>query len=267
MIKILFLVLFVLLLAVGGERGAISIMALGGNIIVLSLTVFLLASGFPPMIAMLLAGTAISYITLVKQNGKNGKTKSAFVATGIVMFFLGFVVWIIVYNAGAGGLNEIQVQQEDIMFYYNVNIHIKMLQVAVCINLLSVLGAVLDTTLSITSSMYEVMLHTQEITKKELFFSGIQIGKGITGTTINTLLFAYLGESMLLFAYIANMGYSCETVINSKFLFQGLSIMLTGGIACLIAVPVSSAIAVYIFVTSVDKEHMVGQGYQGNGEK
>ena len=125
----------------------------------------------------------------------------------------------------------------------------------------------LDTTLSITSSMYEVMLHTQEITKKELFFSGTQIGKGITGTTLNTLLFAYLGESMLMFAYIANMGYFFETVINSKFLFQGLSIMLTGGIACLIAVPISSAAAVYVFMTSADKEQTVGQGDQGKDEK
>lgn len=245
MIQILALILFLLVLAVGGERGAITIMALAGNIIVLSVTVILLASGFPPIIIMILAGIAISYITLIQQNGKNMKTYSAFLAAGIVMLVTGLFIYFFVLKAGVGGLNEIQAKQEDVMYFYNVNIHIKMLHIAVCIQFLSALGAVLDTTLSITSSMHEVVVHKPEISKRELFYSGIQIGKGITGTTVNTLLFAYLGESLLMFAYVATMGYSLETVINSKFLFQDVFVMLMGAIACLIAVPVASASASY----------------------
>ena len=85
MIGILALVLFVLLLAVGGERGASSILTLAGNIFVLTVTIFLLAGGFPPILLTFLAGTVISYLTLIKQNGKNKKTGAAFLATAAVM--------------------------------------------------------------------------------------------------------------------------------------------------------------------------------------
>lgn len=245
MIKILALILFILILVVGGERGAVSIMALAGNILVLSFTVILLAAGFPPMFLTLLAGTAISYITLVSQNGKNVKTGAAFLAAGAVMLLLLPAVCLVVWGAGSGGLNEIQAVQEDVMYYYNVDIHINMLHIAVCINLLSTLGAVLDTALSITSSVHEVAVHKRGLTQKELFHSGIQIGKGITGTTVNTLLFAYLGESMLLFAYIKTGRYTLETILNSRFLFQDAAVMLFGAIACLLTVPVSAACAAH----------------------
>ena len=253
MIAILALILFVLLLAVGGERGAVSVMALAGNIIVLSLTVLLLASGWPILLVMVPAGIAVSYITLVKQNGKNVKAGAAFLAAGIVMGLLFPAVLLVVTQAGIGGLNEIQAQQEDVMLYYNVNISIRMVQLAVGVNLLSILGAVRDTPLSVTSSMYEVMLHKPEITRAELFGSGIQIGKGITGTTVNTLLFAYLGESILLFSYVIKMSYSFETALNSKFLFQDAAVMLFGAIACLMAVPISSAAAACIYLPGKDR--------------
>ena len=61
----------------------------------------------------------------------------------------------------------------------------------------------------------------------------------IIGTTVNTLLFAYLGGSILLFAYVQTQQYNLEIILNSKFLFQDVAIMLSGAIACLFTVPVS----------------------------
>lgn len=245
MIGILALVLFILILIVGGDRGAVSVMALTGNIIILSLAVILLARGHSPILITLLAGGIISYITLVKQNGKNVKTGAAFLATAIVMLLLMFAIYGMVWASKSGGLNEIQAMQEDVMYYYSVDIHINMLHIAVCICLLSTLGAVLDTTLSITSSVYEVAAHKQELSRQELYHSGLQIGKEIIGTTINTLLFAYLGDSILLFAYLKMGKFTFETILNSKFLFQDVAVMLFGGIACLLAVPAASICIAY----------------------
>ncbi|MGC4019491.1 MAG: YibE/F family protein [Muricomes sp.] len=241
MTGILALILFVLILVVGGDRGAVSVMALTGNIAILSLATMLLAGGHSPLLITFLAGGIISYITLIKQNGKNAKTVSAFLATAIVMLGLIAVIYVVVWSSESGGLNEIQAIQEDVMYYYNVDIHINMIHIAACICLLSTLGAVLDTTLAVTSSAYEVAVHNPEMSRGELYHLGLQIGKEIIGTTVNTLLFAYLGESILLFAYLKIGKFTLETIINSKFLFQGVSVMLFGGIACLLAVPTAAA--------------------------
>ena len=69
--------------------------------------------------------------------------------------------------------------------------------------------------------------------------SGYQVGKEIIGTTVNTLLFAYLGGTILLFSYIQTQQYSLEIILNSQFLFQDVAAMLSGAVACLITVPVS----------------------------
>ena len=127
------------------------------------------------------------------------------------------------------------------MYYYNTNLHINMLQITVCMVLLSTLGAVLDTALSITSSLYEVILHKPDMSRREIYHSGLQIGKDIIGTTVNTLFFAYLGDSLLLFFYLKNVKYTAEVILNSKMLFQGVSAMLFSAIACLLTVPVASA--------------------------
>ena len=92
---------------------------------------------------------------------------------------------------------------------------------------------------SVTSSVYEVWTHKNSLTAKELTSSGYQVGKEIIGTTVNTLLFAYLGGSILLFAYVQTQQYNLEIILNSKFLFQDVAIMLSGAIACLFTVPVS----------------------------
>ena len=72
----------------------------------------------------------------------------------------------------------------------------------------------------------------KDMTFKELIQSGMQIGKEVTGTTVNTLLFAYLGESLLLFSYLRMQGYSFELLLNSKIMFENCASMIFGAIAC-----------------------------------
>ena len=90
--------------------------------------------------------------------------------------------------------------------------------------ILSTLGAVLDMALTVTTSVYEVSIHKPEMKLTELVESGMQIGREVIGTTVNTLLFAYLGESLLLFSYLKMQDYTLETLLNSKILFQNLCI-------------------------------------------
>ena len=42
-----------------------------------------------------------------------------------------------------------------------------------------------------------------------------------------------------MFSYVQTQKYSLEIILNSRFLFQDVAIMLFGAIACLVAVPVS----------------------------
>ena len=239
MIIFLALVLFVLMIVIGGDRGAVSIMTLAGNIIILFFSIILMAVGFPSLLLILAAGAGVCYNSLFYQNGNNPKTRAAFGATLFVMLVLFIPIFIITWRAGSYGLNELQISEDDFMYYYSTDISINMLHVAVFVSVFSTLGAVIDTALSVTSSVYEVWNHKNNMKAEELTSSGYQVGKEIIGTTVNTLLFAYFGGSILLFSYVQTQQYTLEIILNSRFFFQDVAIMLFGAIACLVTVPVS----------------------------
>ena len=69
-----------------------------------------------------------------------------------------------------------------------------------------------------------------------------QIGREVIGTTVNTLLFAYVGESLLLFSYLKMQDYTLETLLNSKILFQNCVSMIFGAIACVVVMPVAAVL-------------------------
>ena len=160
------LILLILIMVVGGDRGVVSLIALCGNLLILSLAIWLMASGVPVLLVTVCVGVVISCITLFYQNGSNGKTWSAFLATMITMLLLFFFIYIVVWRSEAGGLNEIQQVGEDV-FYYNMNLNISMRNVAVSVILLSTLGAVLDMALTVTTSVYEVKSHKENMTFKD----------------------------------------------------------------------------------------------------
>ena len=232
MIIFLALILIFLVILIGGERGAMSIMTLAGNIVILVFSIMLMSAGFPVLLLILVAGAGVCYISLFYQNGNNPKTRAAFLATLLVMLLLFIPIYIITWRSGSYGLNELQISEDDFMYYYSTDLHINMLHVGIFVT-------VFDTALSVTSSVYEVWTHKIGLTAKELTASGYQVGKEIIGTTVNTLLFAYLGGTILLFSYIQTQQYTLEIILNSQFLFQDVAAMLSGAVACLITVPVS----------------------------
>lgn len=73
MLIILGLILMIVIVLVGGDRGSMSLIALAGNILCLSLAIWLYAVGAPVFLVTAGAGILISCITLFYQNGTNIK--------------------------------------------------------------------------------------------------------------------------------------------------------------------------------------------------
>ena len=241
MLVIFGLILVALIAIVGGDRGVMSLIALAGNLLILCIAIWLIASGVPVFPVTICLSVVICCITLFYQNGINRKTLSAFTAVLITIFILFFAIYYVVCKSGSGGLNEIQSVSENVL-YYNMNLNIPMQKVMAAVVLLSTLGAILDMALTVTTSVYEVRNHKSEMKFTELVESGMKIGREVIGTTVNTLLFAYLGESLLLFTYLKMQNYSLELLLNSKILFQNFASMIFGAIACVMVMPIAAVL-------------------------
>ena len=93
MLMILGFILLFLIMIIGGDRGVISLISLVGNMLLLSLAIWLMAAGAPVLLVTVGVGIIISCVTLFYQNGTNEKTKSAFTAVLITMAVLFFFIY------------------------------------------------------------------------------------------------------------------------------------------------------------------------------
>ena len=111
MIIFLALVLIILMILIGGERGAVSLMTLAGNIVILFISILLMSIGFPALLLILAAGAGVCYNSLFYQNGNNPKTRAAFLATLLVMLLLFIPIYLIIWRSGSYGLMSFSFQK------------------------------------------------------------------------------------------------------------------------------------------------------------
>ena len=108
--------------------------------------------------------------------------------------------------------------------------------------LIASLGAVMDVSMSVASTINEIYEKNNDLSRKELFKSGINVGRDMMGTMSNTLILAFTGGSIntLILSYSYCMQYN--QVMNMYSI--GIEIMqgISGSIAVILTVPLVSLI-------------------------
>ncbi|MCQ2480819.1 MAG: YibE/F family protein [Clostridia bacterium] len=116
------------------------------------------------------------------------------------------------------------------------------------------LGAVMDVSMSISSSLYELKLKSPDITPKELMKSGFTIGRDMMGTMANTLVLAYIGSNLtcvlLLISYNANI----QQVINKEKIIAEILQALAGSMGMLLTLPLTSLICALVYYRKVNTD-------------
>lgn len=245
MIVLLTIVLLMLMILVGGDRGAKSFIALACNVLLLVMAVFIISHGVNPVLVTIIGTIIFCQITLIYQNGHNLKTYAAVISVVCVILLLSLLVSILVTKSNLGGYSELDLSSE-LSVYLSPNININMNQLMICMIIISLLGAVMDTAMAITSSLYEFNEVNSELTFSELVGLGFNVGRDILGTTVNTIFFATIGETMMIGILFIKNKYTFESVINSKEFYKNLFDLVISNIGCLLIIPISIFICTYM---------------------
>jgi uncharacterized membrane protein len=114
-----------------------------------------------------------------------GATAALLVAGGVC----GFAVWRLkltgVFNTTMRDL-----------WYGSMTAQLKLHWVVLGAMILTGVGAIADLAIAVTSTMGEVQAVNPRATRKELERAGLRLGRDVTGTEINTLIFALVGLSL-----------------------------------------------------------------------
>ncbi len=249
MILKLLILLFVLMVLVGGNRGLDSFLALARTVIAFIVNVYLITWGMPPLFTTFLVSVFFVITVLYSQNGKNVKMDAAVMAVTLVLFVIALTSGPILWRAGMSGYNEVE-QYEEISMYLSPNLAIPMSAVSLSAVMLGLLGAIMDTAVAITTAVHEVYVNQKDLSEKQLVQSGMTVGRDILGTTVNTLFFAGLGESIMLAVLFMKNEDTVSVILNSKALFQEVSGIAIGAIGCLLIIPLSSILIAHFLKNS-----------------
>lgn len=242
MIKLLSIILLILLVIIGGKRGIKIFVNIYFSLFLIGILIILYGWGFNPLICTFIICIIISILVLFFLNGVNKKTICSLISVSIILII--FLTITLIFN------NRIYIQgytEENIenISYVTYDTGLNMLSIATSIVIIGLIGNIVDSSIAISSALYEIHVNNPKLSIKELFLSGMNIGRDIIGTTTNTLFFAYLASSMTLFIYFQDFGYSFTSIINSKIFAIEFTRIMLSGMASFLVIPLTS------YVTSV----------------
>lgn len=224
---------------VGRDRGVRSFFTVCFNFLIFFIMVILIANKLNPLIVTIVICIVISSITLFYINGLNKKTISSLISVTIVVLF----TTLITYKMGIGAkIQGFGKEQYDSISSLSLYIKLNFSTIVICEILIGLLGAVIDVSISISSSMNELYNTNSSITKKSLFDSGMNIGKDILGTMTNTLFFAYISGFMALIIYFSSLHYSIADILNNKVFCAEVFQILCSGVGIILIIPVTALI-------------------------
>ena len=107
-------------------------------------------------------------------------------------------------------------------------------------------GAVMDLAMDISAGVSEVARHSPGLGRRELFMSGIRIGRAVVGTMTTTLLLAYSGGYLTLLMVFAAQGTSPIDFINSTLVSAEFVKTMVGSFGLVLVAPASALVAAYL---------------------
>lgn len=236
-ITLLGLILFILMSIFGGKKGLISYLTLFLNFVILFISIILIIFGVPIYLVTLIFCIVIAACNLFVLNSYNTKTKAAFYATIVTTVILIAAIYL---SVSIGHLQGFTTEQQDETYIFSMNIGIDMVKFMVFTIVLAVIAAVIDLAITISSPMYELSETNPNLTQKELFHSGMRVGREILATSANTIYLPYFGGQLTLFFWFFKLNYSFGHIINSKIFAQEFISIILGGIAVAISIPITA---------------------------
>ena len=236
---ILIILLFLLMIYIDIKRGIKLFLSILFNFIILMIIFYFIAIGLNPIICSLIGCFIISYIILYYVNERNIKTESSLKSVIIVLIILSFLIFFVTKISRIAGFGY-ESYEEINMFSYDVKIDFT--NIAISMILISLIGATVDSSIAISSALYEVYDNNKNLSKKDLFLSGMNIGRDILCTTNNTLMFAFLGEFMTLLIWFYKGEYSFLEIINAKTFVSEMIKILFSAVGCIIVIPITAYI-------------------------
>lgn len=242
--SLIFLVIlfFILVLWLGRFQGIKSLFALSISLVIIfSVFIPLVQKGINPLNVAVLVSLIVSCLTLPIVHGFS--LKALVSVTGTCGGVLTAVIFSLLINYFFQ-LNGLGTEDMRIFAVSNPDFNFQGILFAGII--VGALGAIMDVAVSISSGLQEIRKHKPNIGFRELIASGMNIGRDIMGSMLNTLIFAYVGTSIAVILIISQNGVGLMEFLNYGFVVEEIIRSLIGSLGLLATIPITAIAAGFI---------------------
>ncbi len=241
----LWLLFFFLLgiLLIGRKKGLSTVLSLFFTVMAIFVVYIpAILKGYDIYRMTVIVSVFIIFMSLIIINGWNKKTVCA-IFGNITGVLLTGVIALIANNALeiTGNIN-----QDYIMLSQIENVKIEPRAVLWGGILIGALGAIMDVSMSIASSVQELNDTMEKKTFFRMLHSAMNIGRDAIGTMTNTLILAYIGGSLatvLLYTTYQNAYY----LFNTEMIISEVVYSIVGSMGILTAVPTTAIFSAFVY--------------------
>lgn len=242
-IYILILIFLLSIILVGGKKGIKAIIGLLITILaVWFILIKLIFAGYNVIWMSILTCAVIIIATFIVIGGINKKVITAVIGTLGGVVSAGIVASIFSYLAELSGACEDAIQLS--MNMQTVSFNFRDLIFAGIV--ISALGACMDVGMSIASSLDEIKNKTKDISWKELFKSGMNIGRDVIGTMTNTLILAYVGGALKLILLFMACNMPLAEILNKDTIAEEIISALAGSMGVVYTIPITAFVYAFL---------------------
>ena len=235
------LLFFVLLAVLGGKKGLGALLGLLFTLGCIWLILIpCLIRGIPavPVTVGIIAVTAAG--ALIFLNGFSEKTLCSVLGCVIGVVAAGGIAAAV---GAATPMNGFNMSEAENLLLYGADKGLKISGLLVCGVLISALGAVMDVALGIASAVWEIHEQNPALTARQLFRSGMQIGKDAMGTMADTLILAFAGSSLNMLILVQTYEIPFLQLINTDYICIEVIQSIAGAMGILLTVPIVAFIS------------------------
>lgn len=248
-LTLLFIVLIIVIGRFKGIRALISLILTIASIMLILLPAIL--KGINPVPISITIAIGITIITIFLVGGISQKSFAAIIGTSVGVIIAGLISYFVGSQINLTGMSA---DQATMLIYIPQKIAFDFRNLLFSGIILGALGAIMDVGMSIASSIDEIYKANNQLSLKELFNSGMNVGKDIMGTMINTLILAYAGTSIPLLLVFMAYETSLTKIVNMDIIATEIVRSLSGSIGLILTIPITALIASALIGGKKDKK-------------
>ncbi|WP_164860159.1 YibE/F family protein [Actinomyces wuliandei] len=239
-------VYLVLVVAVAGRKGALSVLGLVvATVVLVFFMIPALLAGSSPLAVTLVGSMAMMLAAVYVAHGVSVRTTTALLGT-----VAGVLLTVLLSLWGTRAANLTGSVDETAAVLTSLVEGVNLQALLTCGMVVAALGVLNDVTITQASAVWELHAANPSLSRTRLFTGGMSIGRDHIASTVYTLAFAYAGTALPLILTAALIDRSVASTVLSGEIAEEVVRTLVSSIGLVLAIPATTAIAAFLCRTT-----------------